>query len=345
MTKRRYEIDALRLQREIKAGEIRPVYLFYGEEDFLLSEAIAALAAALLAGGTEDSGCSRVAGSEYTLEEILDMAETVSLFSQRRLLIVLAAPYFAQGSRLTNTAVQRLLAFHRQKDADAAIIFCGPDKLSAAKVVKELLADGAVYHFAPLKWSALMAWLRERVAAQGKKAAAPVLQLFVNRVGQDLRRLASELDKLVSYLGEQETIDEESILAVTSSGAQTSIFALIDAVVYGQTAQALSLLKRLLALREPPLLILSMLTRQFRLLGEAKELLAAGETNLARALSLKPYAAEQLLKQMGCIDEARLNRAVELLLRCDLDIKRGRIQPVLALETLIIALGLDAPAS
>lgn len=343
MQKRRYEIDAMRLQREIKAGEKRPVYLFYGEEDFLLTEAVTTVAEFLLPGGVANSSCNRVAGSDYTLEEVLDMVETVSLFSQGRLLIVQAAPYFNKGSRLEDLLVKRLLAYHRQKNTDSAIIFCTPEKLSAAKVVKELAAAGAVYHFEPLKWSPLVAWLRERVAAKGKKGATPVLQLLINRVGRDLRTLASELDKLVSYLGEQQTIDEQSILAVTSPGGEASIFALIDAAVYGQTAQALALLKKLLATREPPLLILSMLTRQFRLLGEAKELLAAGEENLAKALSLRPFAAENLLKQVYCTDETRLNRAVELLLRCELDIKKGRIQPVLALETLIVALGVDAP--
>ncbi|HZK24158.1 MAG TPA: DNA polymerase III subunit delta [Oscillospiraceae bacterium] len=343
MQRRRYEIDALRLEREIKAGERRPVYLFYGEEDFLQSAAVSTVADYLLPGGLQDSSCTRAAGSDYSLEEVLDMVDTVALFSQGRLLIVQAAPYFIKGSRLEDAAVQRLLAYHQQKSSDSTIIFCTAEKVSAAKVVKELTSAGAVYHFEPLKWTPLMTWLRERVAVKGKKATTPVLQFLINRVGQDLRRLASELDKLVSYLGEQQTIDEQSILAVTSPGAQANIFALIDAAVYGRTAFALSLLKNLLVLREPPLRILSMLTRQFRLLGEAKELLAAGEDNIAKALSLHSFAAENLMKQVRCTDEARLNRAVELLLRCELDIKRGRIQPVLALETLIVALGVDAP--
>ncbi|MCR3921649.1 MAG: DNA polymerase III subunit delta [Firmicutes bacterium] len=341
MRKDRQLLDTTRLTREINTGTRRPVYLFCGQEDFLLEEALASLGEFLLPQGLADTSCSRVSGMDTTLDAVLDMVDTVSLFGQSRLIVVTAAPYFSKGNRLEKDTVKRLLSYQQNENTDSCVVFCAPDTVHSLKLVKELTATGAVYHFDPLKATALLAWLQEQVALREKKASTSVLQLFLNRAGHDLRNLASELDKLTTYLGAQKEIDEDSILAVTVRGAQADIFALIDAVVYGKTSVAMALLKDLLVMGEPPLRVLSMVVRQFRLLGEAKERLATGEQNLAAALSIHPYAAEKLIAQARRIDDARITRAVALLLRCELDIKQGRIEPVLAMETLVVALGIN----
>ena len=339
MYKRRQELDANRLKREIKTGIKRPVYLFCGKEDFLIEEATFTLAKSILPDGIDDISCSRLQGTEITLQEVLDMADTVSLFSHQRLLIVADAPYFARNSGISKANMSRLLNLNSKKEIDAHLIFCATEISQSFKIVKELTARGALYRFDALNNTAKMAWLREKVAEYGKRTDGSVLQLFLSQVGSDLRTLATELEKLVTFLGNQKEITEESIYAVSSRNTEANIFALIDAVVYGKTPQALVLLKDLLAIGEPPLRILSMLVRQFRLISEAKELWAAGERKLAAALSLKPYAAQVLAKHIQHINDAQLKYALELLLQCELDIKRGRIEPVLALETLIVALG------
>ncbi|MDW7650128.1 MAG: DNA polymerase III subunit delta, partial [Bacillota bacterium] len=172
-------------------------------------------------------------------------------------------------------------------------------------------------------------------------APADVMTIFVERVGHDLRRLDTELEKIITYLGDRDELDEKSVQLATSRSIHGDIFALIEAVVYGRASKALTLLKDLLAAGEPPLRILAMLVRQFRLLGEACEQMRRGcsRDELASRLGIHPYAARKLADQVNKTDEDKLYRAVELLLQADLDIKRGRIDHVLALETLVVALG------
>lgn len=334
-------MDYQRIGKELAAGSIRPVYLFCGEEDFLRDEAVAALIARFLPGQSREADLTRVDGACVSLEEVLDMAETVALFG-RRLIVVKEAPYFAKSSKPAEESAQRLLSLASQKDGDTCLVFLTKDFAQTAKPAKELLAGGAVFRFDPLKPSALNGWVRERAARSGKTVSPDVLRLFVERVGRNLRLLSSELEKLVTYLGDGREIDEESILAVTARGLQADIFALTEAAAYGNTSKSLHLLKDLLAAGEPPLVVLNMLARQFRLIGEAMELFQEGERDLAAGLGLRPYAAEKLAAQVRQMDDSRLTRAVEMLVQADLDIKRGRIDPVLALETLVVALGKSA---
>ncbi|NLN06286.1 MAG: DNA polymerase III subunit delta [Firmicutes bacterium] len=343
MQRKSREEDYLRLRRELQAGVIRPVYLFCGPEDFLMEEALREVAGHLLPGEEMAAGCHFVDGEATDIMEVLALADTPSLFTAGRLLVVRKAPYFDKGRALAAEAGERLLA--AKESQGTSIIFCAPEAVPAHKITKALAAAGAVYRFAPLGQAALRAWLAARAAACGKRFAPGALQAFLTRVGTDLRTLASELDKLATYSGTRRDLTEDDVRAVTARTLQDDIFALIDAAVDGRTAQAFAILKDLLAAGEPPVKILSMLGRKFRLLGEAKDLLAGGRSDLAAALKIHPYAAQKLARQAQKTAEARLRRAVELLVRCELDLKRGRIDPVLALETLVAALGVKTDAS
>jgi DNA polymerase III subunit delta len=333
------EPDYLRLKREIQAGMRRPVYIFTGSEDFLMEEAVfqVRLAMGIQAGSTD---VSRVDGMTVSLDQVLNMVETVSLFGESRFLVVKEAPYFEKGAG-EKASLERLMAYRNKKDELSCLVICAPNFARTTKEARELSADGSVYLFEPLKSGLLAIWLRERIAATGIKASKPVLDLFVERVGRDLRRLAGELDKMATYLGDNKEMDENSVMQAASRSFQGDIFALMDAVVHGRASKALYLLKDLLASGEPPLRVLAMLVRQFRLLGQARHLLqnGSGVGELPDRLGIKPYAAEILASQARLTDEERLYRAVELLLQADLDIKRGKIDQVLALETLVVALG------
>jgi len=333
--RKQQEPDYLRLQRELQVGKIRPVYLFYPEEDYLAEQAAAELVKKFFPHAEAKAASAVVDGREHALTEVVAMTDTVSLFGGSRLLLVKNAPYFAKGQRLTKELLQRLLV----KNHEACLVFFAPEISFTAKVVKELNARGAVFRFEPLKGYALQNWVKQQLAAQGKNISGENLTFFVERIGGDLRNAANEIAKLAAFLGEKKEVTKENIMAVCTRTIQADIFALVDAVVYGRTKEALFFLRDLLAAGEPALLILAMLIRQFRLLGEAKELLAAGENDLAGALKIHPYAAKKVSAQAAKTSMSYLKRAVELLAQCELDIKRGRIEPVLALETLIVALG------
>lgn len=339
MSKR--ETDYLRLQQELSAGKIRGSYIFAGSEDFLMEEAAEAVCKCLLPAEQRAAGFCRADGREHTLEQVLDLAGTVSLFTSTRLVVVPDAPYFSTGQSLNNGGLDRLLKGDASEKPDSVIIFFVPEIAKNIKSYNRFVSAGTVYHFQPLKRGELFNWLRTRLSANGKVARQETLTLLVERVGRDLRRLASELDKLITYLGNERALDEQSILMASARTLQGDIFAMTDAVVFGRTAKALVQLQDLLASGEPPLRILAMLVRQFRLLGESRELLDRGcpPGELAARLSLHPYAAEVLARQAQQAEQPWLNRCVDLLLQADLDIKRGRANQKLVLETLIIALG------
>jgi len=333
------ELDFTRLKREKAKGLVRAAYIFSGSEDFLMEEAVQ-LVRQLMEGKNGTVDVTRVDGSACSLSHVLDMVDTVSLFGKGRFVVVSDAPYFAKGLG-DKDDLDRFLTYHVRQDTGSCLVICARDFVKTTKAAKVLAADGALYLYEPLKTAALYGWVRERVAATGKTVDKPTLDLLIERVGRDLRRLDSELEKLSTYLGNKKELDENSVMLATSRSIQGDIFALTDAAVLGRTPKALFLLKDLLSSGEPPLRILAMLVRQFRMLGQAHELLknGCGADDLSSQLGIHPYAAEKLASQAKHANDAMLCRAVGLLLQADLDIKRGKIDQVLALETLLVALG------
>jgi DNA polymerase-3 subunit delta len=338
---RQNETDYLRLQKELSAGKIRGSYIFTGSEDFLMDEAVDAICARLLPAEQRAAGFCRAGGREHTLEQVLDLAGTVSLFADSRLVVVPDAHYFSKEQAGNDAGMDRLLAADAEGRPGSTLVFYVPELPKNTKYLKRLASAGAVYHFPPLKQRELFDWLQRKFAVNGKAAGREALTLLVERVGRDLRRLASETDKLCTYLGNEQELDVKSVLMATARSLQGDIFALTDAVIFGRTDKALTQLQDLLASGEPPLRILAMLVRQFRLLGESLELLDRGclPGELAARLSLHPYAAEVLARQAQQTEQSWIMTCVDLLLQADLDIKRGRVNQTLVLETLVVALG------
>ncbi|MBS3983078.1 MAG: DNA polymerase III subunit delta [Dethiobacter sp.] len=333
------EPDFARLKREKATGLVRAAYIFTGSEDFLMEEAVQ-LVRKLMESKNGTVDVTHLDGGACSLSHVLDLVDTVSLFGASRFVVVSDAPYFAKDAG-DQDAIDRFLASHARQDTSSCLVICARDFLKTTKIAKVLTADGSLYLYEPLKTAALYGWVRERIAAAGKTVDKPTLDLLIERVGRDLRRLASELEKLFTYLGNNQELDENSVMLATSRSLQGDIFALTDAAVLGRTPKALFLLKDLLSSGEPPLRILAMLVRQFRMLGQAHELLknGRGAGDLASQLGIHPYAAEKLASQAAYANDAMLCRAVELLLQTDLDIKRGKVDQLLALETLLVALG------
>lgn len=332
--------DYFRFKQEMQGGQLRNLYIFTGSEEFLIEEAVEAIKQGKIRDFTQDAGFNRVDGQVLPLEQVLDMAQTVSLFEGQRLVVVNNAPYFAKGNKCDESLLGRLLEINRAKEGPCIVFTC-TEFYKANAANKKLLAAGVVFQFENLKLYQLYQWLRERLDRAGKDASDEVLELLVHRVGKDTRRLASEIDKLVVFLGKQKELDEAAVMNATSRSLSGDIFALTEAVAEGKTARALYLLRDLLAAGEPPLRILTMMVRHFRLLGETLELLNRNcpREELAAELGVYPFVAEKLVSQAGRLDEAMLSRFVDLLLQTDLDIKRGRIEQTLALETLVVALG------
>ncbi len=191
--------------QELKEGIIAPVYLLYGEEDYLIEEFIKRLYQLALGTGSRDFNWDYFDGEEADLEDIRAAVEMLPFGSPRRLVVVKNSPYFSRGKGTGRGKGQReeLVALLEGLPATTCLVFAsrgGVDqRLKAVQLIKK---KGRLWEFPRLQERDLANWIGNRVrrkgATIGKATASYLAQIWV----YDLNRLEMELDKLVSYVGE-----------------------------------------------------------------------------------------------------------------------------------------------
>ena len=163
---------------------------------------------------------------------------------------------------------------------------------------------------------------------------------FLEITGDDMDRIRSELDKLVSYLGERDVVESEDVDAICSRQIEDRVFDMIRLATSGKRREAMDLYYDLLALKEAPLKILALLFRQMNLLLQTQEMTAAGrgQKEMAAALGIPPFAVGKMVAQARLYKKERLTELVKACVDAEEAVKSGNLPDQIALEMLIVGL-------
>lgn len=326
---------------------LRPVYLFFGEEDSLKQEALDALRRHVIVEDFADFDMETLdAGA--SAESILAAAGQMPFGSERRLVIVKGiepwrergkqgeADRLAEGlERLPESACLVLIAWAGEDEARRKTAVTS--KLDAA--VKN---TGILVACRALRGEALIDWIRARTEREGRQIDVDAATQLVDMIGGEMRSLEQEIRKLVCYVGDRETIRAQDVALLAASSPEDVMFTAVDAITRRQADRALLLLAELHRYDPRPQSVagklLALLARQYRMLWQARFLLekrvAARDVralppDLAAELpaesSIVPLAfkASDLFSQARGYTSAEIATALERLLLCDLANKGG----------------------
>lgn len=338
-------------------------YIFYGPDEFSLNEAVRGLRKRLVAADPmAELNFSDLDGRKLTVAELASTAETMPFLSDRRLVVARGLlgrlnPRGGDGPARAGLA-DGLTRWLPTLPATTRLVFV-EDQLHANNPVlrwantwraAQPVPDAAVLirEYTAPKANQLPQWLAARAAERGgviEPTAAIALTTALTRDdGVDLRLANMELEKLLTYAGDR-PVNAADVAALVTSVSIESIFKLIDALADRQGPTATTLLHQLLAESEPPLRLLSLVARQFRLLLQTRALLDAGvaPAELNQRLPVPPFVVRKLVGQSRRFSLGFLEAALVRLLAIDTEIKTGRIEGTLALDLFVA--GVCGPAN
>ena len=321
------------ITEDIRQGTFSPVYVLYGEEAYLRLRYLARLSDAIVP--PEDSmNRTRFAGTGHTDAEVIEQAETLPFFSERRLVIL------KDGGFLSSSHPD-LAAYLANIPDYLHIVICEETADKRNAVFKAASAAGHAAEFPRQEENVLIRWAAKRLQDAGLKIRQKDMEYFCHLVGGDMYALAGELDKLISYMapGEgRDVVERADIDAVTTVQLENRIFDMIRAVCAGKTAEAVRLYRDLVALKEPPLRILSLLTRQYNQMLLAERLRREGldAAAIASEIGAPPFAVRGYLRQLAAFPDGALLACVRRCVETEEDIKSGRIEDRLGVEMLIL---------
>ena len=350
-------------------------YLFHGTDEFSMREALAAHGGQ---GGFE-LNVDVYSGAETDVATILATCDTLPFLSERRLVVVEGLPKRrraakpSDGAEADSSPAAGAIAEDagrtpttKGKKARAAT---GPDPRAFAQALADharrlpettdlvVLTDeqiemgsplldaaaryGKARLFLPPKGAQLETWLSKRAQALGVRLTPDAARLLADAVGSDLRVLASEVDKLATYVGAQGVISPAEVKLLTPTTHQARVFDLTDALARRDRARALGLLHELLDAGESPLGIVALTAHQTRSLLQVKALAQRGlrPAQIAQTAGMSPYVVEKSLPLARQFTFAQLEAAHHALLRVYTALKLSKMTPAMALDLLVVEFG------
>ena len=176
------------------------------------------------------------------------------------------------------------------------------------------------------------------VRKENKQISESTVTYLLNKVGTDMGNIQKELEKLFCYTLEKDSILPEDVDAVCVTQISNHIFDMVNAVADKRQERALELYYELVALKEPPMRILYLMTRQYRILHQVKDLLKKGygRKEIASKAGLHPFAAGKYMDQAKHFRSSELRAIMEDSADIEERVKTGRLTDVLAVELFIV---------
>lgn len=351
------------LERHLKRRALKPLYLFYGDEEFLMQRALARLEEGLAERFGEAPVRVLREAQEVELAEFLAESRVPSLWGPGQLLVLRQRPREPQAKArkeeeeektreprkadLLEPNAQVLKAVSDYLDHPAprswVVLLAAGLKardLGRNPVWQRLARQEAALGFFHLKEAELYQWLTREAAGLGKSLSLAAAQRFVAIVGGNLAELSGELTKLALYAGAEKSLTPNLVNQLATHSRTHNIFALMEALGEPGAPKRLGALDQLLDLGEPPPKILVMLARQLRQLIRLKEgAAAAGPADQGVSLNLPPAALRRLPKQAAHFSEGALRAHLALLHQIDWQLKTSAGSPRLWLEWALLKMG------
>ncbi len=332
------------------------IYVLYGDDTFTRDEAVRSLKERMRQLPAGEHNLTELTGPDATVAALRAQAETVPFLAERRMVVIHGLVARLQGrgggerrrGRGAKSAAPPdaeyadLLAFLRRVPPTSSIAFVEPAGVDPAPLKDAIPSGRALVNAYPKpELGGVPAWIRKRAGLLEVPMDESAVRELATLGGDDLRRLDAEIRKLGDFAdGRTVTRDDVRELVV---GGEILKWALLDALADRRREQSLLSLRRLYSQGEPPEALLSRdVAPLYRRLLVAKELSLLDRRERAHAdlaaLNVNPRTLPRLTSQASHFDVAELERALDLLLELDRQIKTGETQPEPGLELAVVQL-------
>ena len=341
------------LNEELARGDLRRIYLLCGEQAYLRLRNRDKVVKALMGDGDE-MNLARFSGADVTALEVIDMAQTLPFFADRRVVILentgLLNPKTATKT-VTGSKSSASLAEEAEKIADfvpripdtAAVVFVEESVDKRGRLYKAILKSqkeelGRILECETPDEADLRAWTGGIFRRSGYSISGKTLALFLSYTGEDMQNIAGEAEKLCCYAMGSREITEQSVRDVCSPRIRDRIFDMIEAIALRDRKKALGIYMDLCALRTAPQVILTLMRRQFGQLVKIRELSGKlPDSEIARQVGLPPFVVTKKYRPaLRMYTSEELLDALEECTRADHESKSGRIDAGMAVEMIIV---------
>ena len=207
-----------------------------------------------------------------------------------------------------------------------------------SKLYKAVKNAGKIVEFTTQTEELLTRWILTRLKKEGKSITGSVMQLFLSKTGTDMGNIDRELEKLICYCMDKDVIEAKDVEAVTTEQTTNKIFDMVNAIAEHNQKKALDLYYDLLTLKEPSMRIMYLISRQFQILLNIKDMSQKGIDNntMAQKAGIPPFAVRRNVTQAKGFTMQQLKQAIRDGVDFEEAVKTGRMNDQMAVELFLM---------
>lgn len=336
--------DIQKLKTAIRERQLDNLYVFYGEESFLLHHYLGQMKKQLIDPVTESFNFNKLTKENFDLRNLADAVESLPMMAENTFVWVDDIDIF----KLPDDDREKLTDVLSDIPPYCTIVFTFETvEWKLDKRIKKLsdaiTKNATIVEFAKQSPRDLIAWITRHFAANQKRISPDLCNYLIDLTGGTMTALAGEISKISAYSG-SETITKSDIDAVTEPVLDAVVFQMTDLLAEGKYGSALVKLQQLLKMQNDPFAILGAVGAHFRRMGTARTLLDNGKNaeTLMRVCNIGDYAARKTMGATKRFPAAFCAKAAELILETDHNMKTSYDEPERLLEVLLLQLAQEA---
>ncbi len=332
------------LEKELKTGKLRGIYLLYGEETFLLENCLKSIKKIF---GEKVNGINYILLDDTNINGIMSDLETPAFGFEKKLIIAKSTGIFKKDLKKKikndNSDLKEKINLYIKENIDqineTVVLVFVEESVEKCELLSTIEKLGAVCNFQYQKPYQIQNRLKTIINAYKVNIEMSTLTYLIECCGTDMQELINETRKLIEYTGEGNTITKETIDKLAIKKMESIIFDLTDSLGKKNTKQAIEVLRNLILSKEPLQKILITLYNHFKKLYLTK-LAIAQNKDVTSYLDLKPnqsFLTNKYKAQAGYFKLKELRNILQEF--CDLDYKYkiGLIDLNVGLEAILCA--------
>lgn len=332
------------LKAALKEKRTDNLYVFHGEETFLLHHYLGQLKKLLVEELTESFNYHKLTKENFDIRVLADAVESLPMMAEHTFVWVDDIDIF----KLPETDRTRLAEMLCDIPEYCTVVFTfetvawKPDR-RLKKLWETIEKNATVVEFPKQGQRELIAWVTRHFAANQKSITPDLCSYLIDLTGGTMTALSGEISKICAY-SDAQNIVKSDIDAVTEPVLDAVVFQMTDMLSQGQYGPALKKLRQLLKMQQEPLGILGAIGSNFRRLSTARTLLDNGRNSseMVRLYKISDYQAQKLMRTARNFSAGFYAVTAELILETDRQMKTSYDEPERLLELLILRLSQEA---
>jgi DNA polymerase-3 subunit delta len=322
-----------KLFEKLDKGDLAPLYVLHGREDFILEEFLRRLRNAAVPEGVRAFNYHPLSATSVEAADLTSIVRAYPLMHSRRLVVL------KQCEALDRAKEETLEAYLEKPSESTTLVLVYGTLDRRRRLARKLEKAGERIEFAPLGEAERERWLRQRLRRAGLGLDVETSAFLLESTGEGLRDLENEVVKLELAFPDGGRLKREDVASVLGEHRfKDTVWDLTETIAPGREGEGLDLLYKILERGDPPERVLGALTSHVLRLLRIRALKEEGvpETEIRKRSGVHPYYFKGTLKQALQAPAIWFRNCLDNLAWADIEMKTSGLPADYVLEIALL---------